>query len=385
MTAQKLYTTLKFLDDLERKVGSQKALELVRDSLSNIVSNPAAPPHQSALANALSNLDSSAAKLGESVTPSQAQLLAGMGGAEFFDPTVAEKVRSSVAANAMTPTVARDFVQDLASRRAKYLATVSNTLRGLGELKITAAKMQPGSADMAFQIPRDLFDNELGPFAKELSFINSLIGHVTEARTGQFEPVQLEELSSSEPSVVLAAAAIVVGAIAEVVNKFLDGWKKIEEIREIRQRLAKTGMKGTALDELTGEIERTVEEVVEESTTTILLDYKGDGGRKHELSNALANDMRRLFGQIERGLTVEFRAEPNEKEEDETNRKALEAVSALSRKLTFPGASNEPLLLTNGEVVEGPEGGTKIFKKTTSHKSTKKETHSRTKPDTKQV
>ena len=49
------------------------------------------------------------------------------------------------------------------------------------------------------------------------------------------------------------------------------------------------GMKGTTLDELTGQISTTVEEVVEESTSTLLMKYKGDPGRKNELSNAFKN------------------------------------------------------------------------------------------------
>jgi len=314
----------------------------------------------------------------------EAMLIANMGGVEFFDPSIAEKVKASIATNAMTPTVARDFVQGLASRREEFLATVRSTLRGLADLQFTDAKIEPGSAEMAFLIPRDLFDNELGTFAKELTFINSLIRDVSEGRTGEAESVELQELSSSVPTVALAAKGVVVEAIAVIVNKFLEAWKKIEEIREIRERLAKIGMKGTALDELTAQVATTVEEVVEESTTTVLMEYNGDGGRKNELTIALTQDMHRLFGQIERGLAVEFHAEPKQGEQDEANRKALEAVSALSKQMRFPQIANEPLLLTNGEVVEGPVEGVRIFKRTTVRKSIKKETQKQTKPETKE-
>ena len=384
MTAQKLYRILKFLDDLDRNLGLQKALQSVRDALNSLVNSPAAPQYQSVLATALAAFTSSAAKLGESIAPLEAMLIANMGGVEFFDPSIAEKVKASIATNAMTPTVARDFVQGLASRREEFLATVRSTLRGLADLQFTDAKIEPGSAEMAFLIPRDLFDNELGTFAKELTFINSLIRDVSEGRTGEAESVELQELSSSVPTVALAAKGVVVEAIAVIVNKFLEAWKKIEEIREIRERLAKIGMKGTALDELTAQVATTVEEVVEESTTTVLMEYNGDGGRKNELTIALTQDMHRLFGQIERGLAVEFHAEPKQGEQDEANRKALEAVSALSKQMRFPQIANEPLLLTNGEVVEGPVEGVRIFKRTTVRKSIKKETQKQTKPETKE-
>ena len=216
MTAQTLYGILKFLADLDQNLGVQKALVSVRDALSSLVSSPAAPQHQGALANALTAFNSAAAKMGESITPSQAALIASMGGAEFFDPSITEKVRNSVATNAMTPTVARDFVDDLTSRRERFLETVKNTVKGLAGLRIAEARTEPGSADMAFLIPRNLFDDELGTFAKELNFINSLIRHVSEARTGQAEPVKLEELSSSVPTVALAAAGVVVAGVGRM-------------------------------------------------------------------------------------------------------------------------------------------------------------------------
>ena len=119
-----------------------------------------------------------------------------MGGEEFFDPSIAEKVKTAVQMNAMTPSVARDFVQDLVTRRADFLSTVRSARQSLEKLKITASKLEPGSADLAFLIPRNIFDNELARFAKELTFISRLLQHFSEALTGEADHVQLEELSA---------------------------------------------------------------------------------------------------------------------------------------------------------------------------------------------
>src|SRR5258708_1378007 len=135
MTAQKLYGTLKFLDALDNKFGLQAGLDSIKESLNNLVSAPAEPVQQSALASALATFTSAAAKLGESITASRAAVIAEMGAGEFFDSAIAEKVRASISTNAMTPSVARDFVQDLSTRRAAFLATVKNTLQGLQRLR----------------------------------------------------------------------------------------------------------------------------------------------------------------------------------------------------------------------------------------------------------
>ena len=102
--------------------------------------------------------------------------------------------------------------------------------------------------------------------------------------------------------------------------------------------------------------------------------FTEDHGRKNELRNALIQDTRRLFGQIERGLIIQFRAHPKEDEEgDDAN--ALMAIQEAAQKLSFPSAQSEPMLLASGAVVEGDVPVFKYVKKTTSKKTTKNTSH----------
>lgn len=380
MTAQKLYGTLKFLDALDNKLGLQASLEAIRDALTSLVGAPAQPTHQSALASAMAAFDAAAARLRDSITPSQAAAIADMGGDEFFDPAIAEKVKLSIQSNAMTPSVAKDFVLDLASRRATFLGVVRSAIQGLERLNVRESALAPGTADLAFLIPRDLFENHLDEFAKELKFIDRLIRDLSEALTGQPQPVELQELSSSIPTIAVGAGLIVIDKLATIVNKFLDAWKKLEEIRDIRARLKKVGRTGTNIEEeLNEEITTIVEEVVEESTSVVLVDFKGELTRRNELQTAIKQDTKRLFGQIERGLTIEFRAVPDPNA-DEEEKKALGNVSMVSRDMQFPEVTNEPLLLASGEVLEGEIHGMKTTSKT-SKTTRKKEAHKITKID----
>jgi hypothetical protein len=385
MTAQKLLGTLKFLDRLDSQLGLQTNLDSIKDYLNNLVSAPANPGHQSALANAIAGFTGAASKLRESISPSQMSLISEMGGGDFFDPDIAERVKASISTNAMTPSVARDFVTDLASRRSAFLSNVRDTIRGLERLNIGDAGPEPGSADLAFLIPRDLFKNHLGAFAKELSFISNLIQHVSEGVTGKAVPVELEELSSSVPTIALGAGLATVVSLATIVNKFLEAWERIRKIRSLRSELTEIGMKGAAVEELSEQITTTVKEVVEESTEIVLVHYQGDVGRKNELANALKQETHRLFGQIERGLTIEFRAEPKP-DAGEEDKQALETVSNLNRLLQFPRVANEPMLLESGQVLEGEIHAVKQSKasKTTTTSTSKKEQRKEVKPETKE-
>lgn len=352
MTTQKLYEILGFIDALDTKLNLQTNLQNISNALSNLASQPAQTQHQSALASALAEFQKGADQLGSVITPSQYSIIDALGGTRYFDPYIAEEVRSAVEKNAMTPTVARDFVQDLVTKRGEFLTTVRNARNELKKLNITRSTLEAGSADLAFLIPRQMFDNKLVQFAKELSFISRLLQHFSEAVTGQAEEAQLEQLSSSVPTVALAAAPGVIAVIALAVDKFLAAWEKIEKIRKLRAELAEIGMKKMALDELTDQITTTVDEVVEDATTTVMLKYAGSNERKNELTNAIRQDTRRLFGQIERGLAVEFRAEPK-KDGDPEQQKVLKDITDLARKMQFPEVAPEPMLLSGGEVIEG--------------------------------
>jgi hypothetical protein len=203
------------------------------------------------------------------------------------------------------------------------------------------------------------------------------IEHFSEAVTGEAAPATLEGLSSSIPTISLMASLSVIGTIGTIVVKFLDAWEKIKKIRHVKEQLTDLGMKGKAVEELTDQITTTVNEVVEESIQITLTSYKGDMARKNELESALRKDTRRLFGQIERGLTIQFRAEPK-KDADEIDKKALEAVVRISRQIQFPQIDSEPVLLEAGEVLEDnlieTVGVTRrINKSTTTTTSTKKD------------
>lgn len=370
MTSEKLYGILKFLEALDKKLTIQVTLEGVQTALTNLVNQPAQPQYQRELASALAAFEKAAAQLSGSITPSQYELIKGMGGEKFFDPLIADKVRESVQKNAATLSVAQAFVKTLVDERSEFLDTVRSARQSLEALGIAESPLAPGSADLAFLIPRNIFDNKLAKFAKELTYINRLLEHFSEALTNESQPIELEQLSSSVPTIALLASVPVILALANIIDKFLSAWKKIEEIRQMRAKLIQMGLKKkTAIDELTEEVETTIDEVVEEATVLVLVNYKGSPERRNELSTAIRQDTHRLFGQIERGLTVEFRTQ-SKKDGTPEEAKALTDIADLSRTMQFPQVAPEPMLLKGGEIIDGEIQTVKQATKTTTRRKT---------------
>ena len=383
MTAQRLYEILKFIDTLDARTGLQKSLEAINEALTGIVSSPANPPFQTALATALTAFEASVASASESITPAQSAAIKEMGGVDFFDASLADTVKTSIQTNAMTPSVAKEAVEKIAVKRAAFMNTVRGARQNMEKLGIRESETKPNSADIAFLIPRPMFDNQLGLLAKELSFISRLMQDFSEATSGQAEQVEVEQLSSSIPTVSILAGVVVIEAVAKVVIKFLEAWEKMEKIRRIREQLTEVGARGEALEEMTERITTTVDETVEESVEIVLANYQGSPERKKELGNAIRQDTHRLFGQIERGLTVEVRAGAPTAKDGGKSGETLANVANLSKVMQFPTVSAEPILLENGEVLEGNIASVRASKKTTTHKTTttKKETQKESKQD----
>ncbi len=136
----------------------------------------------------------------------------------------------------MTPAVARDFAQDIATRRSEFMEVVRDTLSGLQKLNIKHAELVLGTADLAFLVPREIFKNHLDAFAKELSFINRLLQNISKGVTGSATPITLSTLSSSIPTIGLETGLKVIEVLANIVVKFLEAWERISKIRKVRLR-----------------------------------------------------------------------------------------------------------------------------------------------------
>lgn len=365
MTTEKLYETLSLIDSLDSEFTLQTILTQISTSLVNIANAPAEPTYQAALATSLSKLSSSVIGFSEAITPAQLDDIGQLGGKKFFDPNLAEFVQQTVSANAMTPSVARDSILTLTTHRAEFLKTIRDIQSGLDTLGISGTELPPGAADLFFLVPRDLFKNNLQLLAKELSFINRLIEHFAEATTGKTVDVQLESLASSDPTIFLVTAPEVIAKLADAVDKFLNVWERVKKMRKVRDEVAELGMKGTALDEMSEQITTTVEEVVEETTRITLQNFNGDSTRHRELETAIKNDTRRLYGQIERGLSVHFRANP--KDEDENTLASLEKINTIAHRLHYPAPAKEPLLLAESQILDGENSSVQFLsvKKTT--------------------
>ncbi len=160
------------MQTVDEELRLQSSLNQIRDNLAALTNSPAATHQQASLATALQTLTDGANRIHDEITPAQLTVIQELAGTEYFDPAIADNVRTTIERNAMTPSVARDYVQDLTDQHAHFLlvSECRTALRNLIPIEELAG--QTIDAEAAFTIPRDLFGNQFRPSQKKS---NSLI------------------------------------------------------------------------------------------------------------------------------------------------------------------------------------------------------------------
>ncbi len=191
------------------------------------------------------------------------------------------------------------------TERAAYIESLREVSTGLIALGIKADTLEEGHAEVGFELPRDLFHNELDGLIEELKVVRRVIRAVAEAATGSVDPIEFKTISTSSPEFVFDLAPQTFAMLGGAVTWALNSWKQIEEIRRIRADIRKAGLdKFPQLAEiLDAEIAAKVSEAVSEKVTKII-GTDGMAGRKEEQRTDLTWALNALLQRVERGMVV---------------------------------------------------------------------------------
>lgn len=348
MNVQRLYEIVKYLRQVDSQLGIQSRLTELRDQLSSLASQPQNQTFQANVSAGLDTLRAVFAELKQRTTPAQEALIREINGMSYFSELLPQRIGNNLSQNAITPAVVSTEVNKIANDRQAYLSKLENIEQGLEALGVKGEAPEPGDVELGVLIPRSLFENSLGPLAKELAVVNRIIQIFTEVTTGTVQPTEVREISTSDPAFFLSAPVLTVLAIGKVVDWLTNKWKEIEEIRKLRAETKKLEIEN-ALKAIDDKIDAIIKSSVQEQKDELIKLYKGDPGRKNELELGLEWALQSLVARIERGLTIEVRVlAPPAETGDEDGAKQAEVyadIARVSHKLQFAQISQEQPIL----------------------------------------
>lgn len=231
------------------------------------------------------------------------------------------------------------------------LDTLTEVWDRLNRLGITVSKLEQGEAEIGFTIPRQLFEDNLDGLIGELRELRFIIRAFSEAVTGSVEPIVVRQISTTDPLFFFGISVSTIVAIGKAVHWVLDTWKKVEEIREVRERTRKLKFEGgkILLEMFDTNIKKTIDVAVEARVKELAPPTDGKDGRARELETHLNHALHSLFARIERGMTVEIRflppSVPSDSEaSDEATTTLFGQLAEISPQLVFPPPAAEPIL-----------------------------------------
>ncbi len=354
MNVSHLYAIIDSLLVKETTLDVQGMLDRLNVASQSLASNPNAAQFQNEFVTHLNALDAASPSLSQDFGAAELRLLGDIGAAPFFVVNMAEEVRRLSQENPMTPTVVHQYVADFCGKRAQYIETLRRLKQGFETLAIPVLQLEPGSAEVSFTLPRNLFSNNLEGLISELGQVKLIIRAFSEISLGSAVPIELQRISTSDPSFVFGLPIKLIALLGDIVKWCLERWKDVEEIRRIRAETERT--KAFSNEEIVKFFDERIKQQIDENVSKkcdelINLTKELEESRQFELRKHLEIALRSILARIERGMTVDVRAEKpiasDESEhgiEYEGDQKFYDEVIANTKGLQFPTPSGKPIL-----------------------------------------
>lgn len=325
--------------DIEKKENIQHRLNDVLSHLQQLANSPAQASFQSEFAarlQALQNAEDSVQKL---LLVADIKEISGLGGEQFFLQSSARVLRTLLASNPVTPTVAVSEFQTFIGERDAYLRHLRGISENLKALGFRPMSLTDGTK-LSISIPPSLTGNELGKLATEIENLDRIIQFISQAVIGEGVEIQIESISTSIPKFIVNLAVPVALAFAGAVSWGLDSWKSYEQANLAREQARAAGLHSDIeIAEFFDERVRKQQDArIRDEALRIMSESRLSSSRP-EQEQRLIWALDSLLGRLQRGLEVEvFLPPPSPHEEPE-----LQTLRDLSTFLRYGPITQEVL------------------------------------------
>ncbi len=327
----------------------------VRDNLANQVSNPQQPQYQQNLVAALNLLNESLEKSPfNDFSPSWIQVIEEIGGKNLFGNELKEQIEEIFNRNQITPSAALDEINIIYAKVEKLKNAVEELISGFTKLNIGKEDLLPGQCELGYSIPRLVIDNKLSSFSKEVQELNFILGTFSEVIEGKKGNFDIKTISSSDFLLYVIIGLQVADTLSNAIEKIINNYKTILEIKVLRNQLKEKGVPETATKEIEEHANSSMENLIRQIASEVISQYhlKDEVARKNELENATVIALNKIANRIDKGFNLEVRVEPlpaaTEKEKTDTNHQEkllrISNIQKQSRTLQYINTIGEPIL-----------------------------------------
>jgi hypothetical protein len=349
MNVEKLNSLAYDLVEENKKLNYSGMLQSVISSLQNVISQPQQPNHQTTLSQQLEELHSALSEsLVNNLSPAWYQVLVELDINHILGKNLSERINQILSKNQITPATAKSELEAVFNDLNTKMTGFQNLVSGLDSLEIGYDELENEECEIGILIPRDFFDNDLENLAEEIKELIFILNFFSELITGEKQSFQVRNLSTTDPLITVGTIIAIAGGFAKTVSWLIDSYKKLLEIKKLKQELKNNGLSAKNLKGITdycnGHMEKSIEDIIK----NLSKEYNGNGdqGRKNELLNAARISLNKLANRIDHGFNFEVRIgliEDENEDETEPDPDVLE-IQAASAALQFMKLEGAPIL-----------------------------------------
>jgi hypothetical protein len=350
MNVERFYSAIDLVMKLDVELELGQRLQRVADDLNHVATNPGHGGHQTNLVARLNELAGAVEQMQARITPEVRHILQQVGGESAFDKATFDGVRNWIADNNMTPAIALESLNRLISERTRYLEILAMARNGLKALGIRGESVPPDTAELSVLLPRELFKNSLEPLAKELKVLDGIIRPFSEIATSSVEPVQVDQISSSDPTFIFGMNLDTIKLIGEAVTWIITTLRGAQEITKAQREAKKIGMPDPIIEAYDKHREEYVQKSIAEKALALVAQSNALVERQQELQLQTIKAMTDMAARIERGARIEVLVGIQTNQDDAEKSAKLATLRTLSAEISYPQLEGEPILqLTAGD------------------------------------
>ena len=288
--------------------------------------------------------------------PSKAGVLNSIGGEKRVGPGLKQRLEVLLSISGQTTagivTALNALMQDVEAFRK----SCAQTKAGLEALGLSPHTIPSGEFEVGILIPEGLVGSKLSSLVKELGEWNKIVRGFQEVAGEEEREVTVAGLAKGSYEVYLPLGLVAASYLSTAIDKILEWYSKILEIRKHRQELKELGApiaESSAIQKHEKEIiDNGIQNLAKEIVKASQL--KLDASRKHELETHLTISIRYITRFVDRGGTVEVDSTPPE---DPEKPEEIDAASATSEEQ----ANHEHLLAEYNKLTKQYDNLTKTL------------------------
>jgi len=351
VNAEKLHQTINLVNEDVNRTKIVTHLQSIVSMLNNLANSPN-QSHQQTLASSLTSfLDGINKSNFDQLSASTRKIMTDICPNLVLGSTLGEKVRSIIEKNQITFQVAVNEINPLFNEINQFIANSKALLASFQVFNISKEVLETGECEIGFIVPREEIKNDFHVYQKELQEFEFIINNYNEYVSGKKQKIELKAISSTDPMIYIGVITAVGASIAKTIDWIIDSYKKILEIRLLREQLKNAGVpedKTKGIEDYANEL---MSKKIDEMLEILRKEYCGikNGDRKNELENGLRISMNKIANRIDSGFNYEVRVGALPKTEaDETDdneeQKNYDEIKRVESKLIFTNMLGSKIL-----------------------------------------